>query len=243
MADFGFTGEDVIAEARRISPRVLLSFSTGKDSIGAALAIRDAGFEDIQPFYMYQVPGNLEFIEESLDYYERALFGGRRIIRVPHPFIQRSMRKLLLQPPERVPLINAMDFERYSSEDLADSIASWRDWPEETLTALGVRAADSQNRYTLFKKRGMGAAVNLSNRKFYPIFDWNKERLLSEIGRSGVKLPVDYRVFGKTFDGLDLRFIHPLRKHFPRDYEKLRFWWPLIDVEFFRYEHKQSVAK
>lgn len=83
------------------------------------------------------------------------------------------------------------------------TIADWLDWPEATLTAVGVRAADSQNRYTMFKKLGMGAAVNVPSGKFYPVFDWNKEKLLSEIARAGVKLPVNYRVFGKTFDGPD----------------------------------------
>ena len=241
MADFGFTSEDVIAKAKELSPRILMSFSTGKDSIGAAIAVMRAGFEDVQPFYMYQVPGNLEFIEESLDYYERTLFGGKRIIRVPHPFIQRSMRKAILQPPERLQLLVDMDFERYSATDLQNTIVEWLGWPESTLTALGVRATDSQNRYTMFKRLGFGAAVNMAAGKFYPIFDWNKDKLVDEIKRSGVKLPIDYRLFGKTFDGLDLRYIAPLKKHFPRDYEKLRFWWPLIDVEFFRYEHRQAV--
>lgn len=235
---FDFTGDDVIREAKRISPKVLLSFSTGKDSIGAALALRNAGFEDIQPFYMYQVPGNLEFIEESLVYYERVLFNGRRIVRLPHPYIQRSLRNLILQPPERVTDILAMDIEPYNATDLQESLSEWLGWPEDTLTALGVRAADSQNRYTMFKRLGMAAAINPSSKKFYPIFDWNKETLLSNINKAGVKLPVDYRVFGKTFDGFDLRFLYPLKKHFPRDYERVKFWWPMCDVEFFRYEHR-----
>lgn len=237
---FGFNSQDVIKEALRLSPKVLLSFSCGKDSIGAYLAIRDAGFEDIVCFYMMQVPGNLSFIEESLDYYERTLFGGRRIIRVPHPFIARAMQRAVLQPPERLDLIKEMDFESFTAQDLSASIADWLGWPETTLTAVGVRATDSQNRYSMFKKRGMGVAVNQSNGKFYPVFDWNKDKLLTEINKAGVKLPVDYRLFGKTFDGLDLRFIAPLKKHFPADYEKLRFWWPMIDVELFRYEHRQE---
>lgn len=66
--DFGFTGEDVTKEVAAIDPRCLLAFSTGKDCIAAYIAIRDH-FEEIVPFYMYQIPGTLEFIEESLAYY------------------------------------------------------------------------------------------------------------------------------------------------------------------------------
>lgn len=40
---------------------VLLSFSMGKDSIAAWLAIRDK-FERIEPYYLYLIPG-LEFID------------------------------------------------------------------------------------------------------------------------------------------------------------------------------------
>lgn len=235
---FDFTYQDVIREARRLSPRVLLGFSTGKDCIGAYLAIRDAGFDDIQPYYLYQIPGNLEFIEESLDYYERTLFDGRRIIRMPHPFISRALPDLVFQPPERCALIEAMGFEETNAVEISDAIKEWLDWPEDALTAVGVRAADSPQRYMLFKTRGMAAAVNPNNGKFYPVFDWNKEKLLTTIERAGVKLPVDYRIFGKTFDGLDIRFLKPLKEHFPRDYQRVLEWFPLADLELFRYERR-----
>jgi hypothetical protein len=138
MADFGFTGEDVIREARRISPRVLLSFSTGKDSIGVALALRDAGFEDIQPFYLYQIPGNPDFIEESLDYYERKLFGGTHIVRLSHPYIAKVMIHKIHQPPNRVELIDFFDFQMYTGSELQADLAGELGWPEDALTAVGV---------------------------------------------------------------------------------------------------------
>jgi len=241
--DLGFTGEQVIEEARRLSPRILISFSTGKDSIGMSLALRDAGFEDIQPFYLYQIPGNLAFIEESLDYYERNLFNGIRIVRMPHPSIQRGLRKAIFQPPDRLGLITEIDIQPYSSQDVADDIIGWLGWPSDALTAIGIRAADSQNRYSLFKRKGMAAAINVSAKKFYPIADWNKERLLDKIKAAGLKLPVDYRLFGKTFDGTDLRFIAPLREHFPADYQRVLDIEPFCDMEFFRYEHRQVAAQ
>lgn len=240
MADFGFTSEDVIREVLGISPRVLLSFSTGKDSIAAYLAIREAGFEDIQPFYLYQVPGNLEFIEESLSYYERTLFGGRRVIRMPHPYLWAVMRNMIHQPPERVELIQFFDFAQIEHEEVQQFVLSDLGWPDTAMTAVGVRAADSQNRYAMFKRHGMRIAVNVEKRKFYPVFDWNKERALSAIRKSGVRLPVDYRVFGRTFDGFDARFLAPMKQYFPNDYRRILEWVPMADAEFFRHEHRQA---
>jgi hypothetical protein len=241
MEGFDFTGEDVVAEVRRISPKVLLAFSTGKDSIGSYLAIRDAGFEDIQPYYLYQVPGNLEFIEDNLRYYEKTLFGGRHIYRMPHPFLGRALGyEFLLQPPERVATLALLDLQEFTAVDVQKQIIEELGWPENSFTANGVRAADSPIRYALFKKRGMMAAVNHSNGKFFPIFDWKKERLINTIAASGVKLPIDYRLFGKTFDGFDSRFLFPIKKHFPRDYQKILDWFPLADLEVFRYEHRNQ---
>jgi hypothetical protein len=68
------------------------------------------------------------------------------------------------------------------------------------------------------------------------VYDWNMEKLTSEIKKEGVKLPIDYKIWGKSFDGLDYRFIKPLKDNFPNDYEKLKILFPLIDVEIKRYE-------
>jgi hypothetical protein len=230
---FTETGEEVIERVRAICPKALLAFSTGKDAIGAYLAMRGK-FEEVQPYYLYLVPG-LEFIDESLDYYERHLFGGRRILRLPHPSLPRMLNSFAFQPPERCAVIEQIDLYRHDYEDVNDLLREELGWPDEAMCASGVRAADSPMRYTHFKKRG---AISFNKKLFYPVFDWNKQRLYDAIKASGVKLPVDYRLFGRTFDGLDLRFLLPIRQHYPRDYQRLLDWFPLADLEMFRYERR-----
>src|SRR5580692_3371618 len=75
----------------------ILSFSCGKDSIGAWLVIRNH-FRVISPYYCYLVPG-LEFDAEAVGYYER--FFGAKITQVPHPSLYRLLRNCVFQPPER----------------------------------------------------------------------------------------------------------------------------------------------
>lgn len=231
---FSYTGEDIVRQVAAEDSRCLLAFSTGKDCIGAYIAIRDH-FEDIQPFYLYQIPGNLEFIEESLDYYERTLFGGRRIIRLPHPTLIRWLNDMYFQPPERITAIQNLELVEHSKDDVNDAIKDELGWPDEVMTALGVRASDSPQRFMHFKNNG---AINRKGKRFYPVFDWKKDRLLTEIRQSGIKLPVDYRLFGKTFDGIDLRFLLPIKKHFPRDYQKILEWFPMAELEIFRWEKR-----
>ena len=74
------TGEEVIGQVRAACQDTLLAFSAGKDAIAAWLAIRPH-FERVIPYYLYLVPG-LEFVEESLAFYER--FFGAKIARLPH---------------------------------------------------------------------------------------------------------------------------------------------------------------
>jgi hypothetical protein len=59
-------------------------------------------FERIVPVYKYLVPG-LEFVEESLAYYER--FFGTKIVQVPHPSMFRWLRNFTLQPPHHIALL------------------------------------------------------------------------------------------------------------------------------------------
>lgn len=231
---FSFTSDDVIREVSGYSPRALLAFSTGKDCISAYLAMRGK-FEEVQPYYLYQIPGNLEFIEESLAYYERKLFGGRRIIRMPHPFIMRALGDLQFQPPGRAGRIIDWGPATFGADEVGAELALELGWGDNVYTATGVRAADSPARYMSFKKHG---AVNHKRKSFAPVFDWRKDRIIQEINKAGVKLPVDYRIFGRTFDGLDLRFMYPLKKHFPRDYQRVLEWFPLVELELFRFEKR-----
>lgn len=79
-------------------------------------------------------------------------------------------------------------------------------------------------------------AISRNKGEYFPVWDWKKARLVEEITRAGVKLPVDYKVWGRSFDGLDARFLIPMKKHFPRDYARVLEWFPLAEADVFRAE-------
>lgn len=206
---------------------VALGFSCGKDSIAAWIAMRDHGIE-VVPVYFWLVP-HLRFIDDELAYFEGVF--GQRIHRYPNPSFYRLVNGFVDQPPERLRFIEAAglpspDYEQTWQlifEDLGLSSGTWK--------ADGVRAADSLVRRSSFVRHGV---VKKSSRKVSPIADWLKSEVMDAINGAGIELPIDYEIFGRSFDGIDSRFTEPMRRHLPDDYERLRKWFPLMVSDLIR---------
>ncbi len=223
------TSEELCQKIAKESDTAICSFSMGKDSIGAAIQMR-RHFNRVEYVFMYMVPG-LEFQEAYLSYYEGVF--GRKIKRMPNPSIYRQLNALMYQHPANVDIVDSANL--YEGEYDEVFAAAKHDYgiDENTFVGVGVRASDSLARRTAVKQTG---GVNLKRKQFFPIFDWTAQMLVSEIRASGIKLPIDYKIWGRSFDGFDHRFLKPLKDNFPKDYEKIRDFFPLIDLEIKRYE-------
>ena len=223
------TSAQVIECVREKQSETLLAFSTGKDAIATWLAIRPA-FDNVHPYYLYLVPG-LEFVDESLDYYER--FFQTKIVRLPHPSLHRWLNSFVFQPPERLNVIKQALLPVHSYKDIRNVMVQDYSLQADMLVADGVRAADSPMRLIAIKRHG---PISYTQKRYHPIWDWKKQNLIDCFKKFNVKLPSDYKMFGRSFDGLDLRFLLPLKKHRPRDYAKVLEWFPLADLEVYRWE-------
>jgi hypothetical protein len=205
---------------------VILSFSRGKDAIAAWLQLRRY-FTRIVPFFYYTIP-DISFVDESLKYYED--FFGCTIERYPTPHLFRMLRNFIHQPPERCAVIESLDLAKFENQDLEQDMRERFGVPN-ALCALGTRTTDSMVRRTAARRYG---TLNPNRRTFWPVFDWTTEDLVREFRAAKVKLPVDYEMFGRTFDGISHLYVAPLRERFPADYERVREWFPMIDLEMFR---------
>lgn len=211
---------------------VMLAFSTGKDAICSWLQLRRY-FKRVIPYYGYLVPG-LRFVEDSLRYYED--YFGCHIYRLPHPAFFRMLREHVYQSPPRRIMVQNMglpEHREYNDDTIAAIMRDSLDLPPSAYMAIGVRTADSPIRRASIKAHG---PLNRNRRVFYPIFDWLKADILRELREANIKLPVDYKMFGRTFDGLDYRFTKPISEWFPGDYERIRNWFPLIDMSIAKWE-------
>jgi len=208
----------------------ILSFSCGKDSIAAWLQMRKY-FDRIIPVYKYFVPG-LQFIERSLQYYED--FFGCHIYRLPHPAFFKKMNTGLFQPPYRMNVIlDEMDIDQSEYNDLviSDIVREKEGLSDDVYTAVGVRMADGPMRRMQIKTSG---CVIHTKKIFYPVYDWLKADIIREMDAVGIKLPVDYKMFGRSFDGLNYTYIKPLKEWFPDDYKRLLEWFPFAEMDLLR---------
>lgn len=208
---------------------VILSFSGGKDSLAAWAALRAAGFTRIIPVFHELVPG-LECVETHLRHVEETL--QTRIVRLPHPFLTWCLREAAFQPPVQAALLATLDYPFRDYDDWADRVRSWLGCPDAWV-ALGTTRNDSVNRRLTFRQQG---CARPAQRKLFPIGDWTKQQIVDAIRELGVKLPPHYRVWGRSFDGTDLFFLEGLRRHWPRDYERVLEWFPLNSLEHRRAE-------
>lgn len=208
---------------------ILLGFSQGKDSIAMWLELRE--HFNIIPFFMYHCPG-LEFIEASLDYYER--FFGTHIIRLPHHLLYKTLNDFMYQPPHRVATIRAISMPPYDYPELGQIICDSKGIPM-TAVALGHRALDNIDRRYLIHREG--ALGKLPNKPyFFAVWDWSVGRISDIIIKNKVKLPVSYQIMGRTIISWEYQYIKPIKDNFPRDWERMLEWWPWLDLELFRYE-------
>lgn len=227
------TSENLCRQIAEISPTAICSFSMGKDSIGASIQMQ-RHFERVEYVFLYMVPG-LEFQEIALSYYEHKF--RTKIKRMPNPSFYRQINALMYQPPSNVDIIDEINlYEGTYDEVFAAAKYDWK-IPDSTFVGVGVRSSDSLARRASVKQSG---GVNYKRKQFFPIHDWDSKTLVREIRQSGIKLPIDYNVWGRSFDGFDYRFLKPLKDNFPKDYEKVKEFFPLIELEIKRYERYAS---
>ncbi|MGI8311987.1 hypothetical protein [Saccharopolyspora hattusasensis] len=97
--------------------------------------------------------------------------------------------------------------------------------------ADGVRAADSPNRRMAMVTHG---PKREHLRKVSAVWDWRIADVRAALKRHDCPLPPEYDWFNRSFDGLDYRFLAPIKEHAPDDYQRILDWFPLADLEIFR---------
>lgn len=223
------TSAEVIERLAALNEPVALSFSRGKDSIAAWCALEDAGIE-VVPVFFYGVPG-LRFEEESLAYFEQKF--NKKIHRYPHPSFYKHLNEGVFQAPENTPVIIAAKLPTPTYAQMWEFVKDDLKLSRQAWVADGVRAADSIVRRASFVKHGI---MKEKSRKVSPIADYLKQEVLDIIAQHGIELPIDYELFGRSFDGLDYRFTKPLKDNLPEDYERVCKWFPLIEADIVRHE-------
>ena len=213
--------------------RAILAFSS-KDSVVSWLLLRDAGYEVI-PYFMYLVP-DLEYNEINLRYYED--YFDTHIMRLPHPHFYTNLTRFNFQPPERVSIIRSLHGVDYSVADIDLYLCKKNDAP---FTVYGTRWSDNSVVRQSIKKHG--AIFDSQRVMVYAIWNYTNDEVANAIINEGVKISDEYRLFLSPVRGFQYSFLKGVKVHYPEDYEKIKFWFPLIDLEFYRFDTVGAYAK
>lgn len=206
----------------------IISFSMGKDSIAAYLQAKKH-FHTIHLVYYYMIP-DLQFQKQSLRYYEQKF--GQRILEFPSVHLYTQLNGCMYQTPDRLDTLWDLNIYEANHDEIFAAAKSDLGVPQETYVGLGVRSSDSLNRRMSIDTYG---AENIQRRQFFPIFDWNIADIEQSIKAADVRLPIDYEIWGRSFDGVQMSFLEGVRHHFPEDYKKILEWFPLAEMDFLRY--------
>lgn len=220
------SSEALLRHMREMTDTVALSFSRGKDSLCAWLVL--APYFKVRPVYYSMLPELLSFESDSLHYYENVF--RAEITVFWNPLIKDLFLRWGLQPEHRRGYLDSLQW-RVGNKD-AETRRVLND--ESIYIAQGVTRYDNLNRAVAMKRTG---SLNQQRKVFYPIFDYTRTRIIETIKQHDVKLPYDYRMFGRSFDGLDYQYISAIKREFPADYEIIRFWFPMIESEIKRFEY------
>ena len=215
---------DPIKTASAVSDSVIVSFSGGKESV-VVLDMCMRHFEHVAAFHMYQFP-HLSFTDEQIDWYE-SRYPGLDIIDLPHPNLSSNMHYGAYRPynPD-VPLIGFNDVCNYVRW------ATGIHW-----IAAGERISDSLVRRAMIKHSG---TVDTVRGRFYPVANWNKADITRYIKVHKLRIGRDSRAMGYSFPGLEQEAMTGLKRHFPKDYERVASWFPAIEAAVFRQENLKS---
>jgi len=215
--------ESEIVEYLKQQEQVLLSFSGGKDSLALWEVLRHYKIKVI-PFYMEIVPG-LSFVRKAIKHCEEHF--KQHVYITVHPDFYQMLRTGTAQPLHRIPVINYLELPRFEYTDVAKGVCITAGVPQDTVVAVGIRVRDSVLRRMRIKH------WRIQNR-IYPIWQATKQDVVNILTQNKTPVPDDYRMFGRSFDGIDYRFLEPIRTDYPEDYKKILEWFPLQRAELLR---------
>jgi 3'-phosphoadenosine 5'-phosphosulfate sulfotransferase (PAPS reductase)/FAD synthetase len=102
---------------------------------------------------------------------------------------------------------------------------------------VGIRAAESfQRRMNMRDSNGVDEKTN----RIFPIYNWKVVDVREYLQERNIPLTDDYKLWNRSFDGLSYRFLCGIKKYYPNDFKKILEFFPLLELELFRYEQNKK---
>lgn len=215
-------------------PKQVLGFSGGKDSVACWLQLRRAGIEVI-PLYLWYVPG-LRLEQEVIGFYED--FFGQRIHRFPHGVFLDRLNDITFLAPWQVKVVDEAKMHRDISNRLIIRELAKLNGLHRALFADGTRESDSLRRRITIRRYG---SLFPSSSRFFPVYDWNDNRVEQELRDAKVPLSPEYRLLGRGFE-CTADQLEGLGREYPDDVERILAWFPLLKADSWRRRFARPTA-
>jgi phosphoadenosine phosphosulfate reductase len=207
----------MLQAARARSPKILVAYSGGKDSI-VVLDLCSRIFDHVEGFFMYLIPG-LECVEDAIEAARQKY--GIKIHSYPHwvarKFIANGIYTSEWFGYEAVPKWTLQDVYAYAMKDTGIPHI-----------ATGAKKADSAWRRRFMATAHFESILN-------PLVSWHKYDVISYLRSHGIPEPPSS---GKSATGIDLSVPSLLWLHdtYPRDFARLLKVFPFAGAVIARRE-------
>lgn len=230
-----YSPDQITRDAAARTDAVIVGFSRGKESLACmevCCRLRDAGlFKTVHAYHMHIVPG-LQFVERSLQYYERRF--KVNVLRLPYwvsdvlysrgdygPHEWAAADKITRQ-------IKINDIEAYVRKQTG------ADW-----LCYGHKKRDSLERNGMLATFHMHG-VDVKGRRFYPLAHLNNAATLSILKTKNIPLPPDYSLFrfgrGESMADMTAECLRAIRDRYPEDYATIIRLHPYVESNIKREE-------
>jgi 3'-phosphoadenosine 5'-phosphosulfate sulfotransferase (PAPS reductase)/FAD synthetase len=208
--------ESTIAECQRLSTihtHVAVGFSGGKDSL-ATLDLACRFFKHVYAFYFYFIP-DLEIEEEKLMILSRRF--KMTLLRYPDPHTLDQMRKGIycdrFEQLHEIPEMSPRDWFDIIKGDTG-----------ATLLMNGEKKSDG-----VFRRNKIAGEKRLMSDTYRPLADWKKWEVLNYLKARNIPIP-DAGSGDNGGASLIVKEILHLYDHYPNDFEKLKSFFPYVEV-------------
>ena len=220
----------------------VLHFSCGADSVACFLRLKEFGITPIL-VYNYFIK-DLPMVKNYIDWFEKKF--NVHVYQFPSTLFSEMLDNALYQ----YPVLGRERFRNMIGTALEKHTKEWFDnFLDEAIGGyvihhFGLRYTDGIRRYQHLMKHGCSY-----NNKFYPIVSFQVKDIQGILEKHGCLLPIEYSLWGLSFESPRAWNINLIKEHCPGTYKKILEWFSLIGSEGLRKyavlnkHHKQRVTQ
>lgn len=202
------------------SKNVIISFSTGADSLACYLRLKEWGITPAALIYMEYIH-DLPMVRNYIDYFEDK--ENIKVYRIASKLYREDLRNGLFQRPGVGQKMFADSTIRNESKSVLNEriISSFND----PLLVIGLRYTDGIFRYKTLIEKGA-----LRGNEWNPTASFTEADTAAIIANSGIKLPFEYRFMGRSFESPRATIANDMAKFAPKTWGKVKEVFPMVSL-------------